>query len=275
MQLPKKTLNNNFFSPVGVYPDGAEFIDCAKKLAKQINLPLLTQKKRKAAVMVYGKDGISLHHEQGGEIRVDFSTGKWSYRLARIHQEQLVKAMGKIKAGDRQKTLIIDGTGGLGRDSFILAGAGFPVITFERNPIIAALLSDGLKRALANPAIRQSAKRIQLITKDALSAITETVNPDIIYLDPMFVREKAKALVKKELQMIQQLVDKDIDSNKRDLFAMAIKTASKRVVVKRAKTSPWLIGHPPSYSTTGSKAIRFDIYLTGNDDGLVKRSNMR
>ncbi len=264
MQPPKKTLNNNFFLPVGIYPDGAEFIDSAEKLAKQIDLPMLNQKIPETAVMVLGKNGLSLHHERGGEIRVDFASGKWHYRLARIQQEQLVKAMGRIKSKDYRKTLIIDGTGGLGRDSFILAGAGFQIITFERNPVIAALLTDGLKRALAEPSIRQVAKRIHLITKNTLSAMAEiikTKKPDIIYLDPMFARTNAKALVKKELQMIQQVVGSDSDME--ELFAMALQTARKRVVVKRAKTSPWLSAYPPSYSKT-AKTIRFDIYLVPN-----------
>lgn len=261
MQTPKKTLNNNFFSPAGIYPDGAEFIDYGEKLAKQINLPLLTRKIPKAAMMIYKEDGLSLQHGRGGKIRVDFSSSKWSYRLARIREEQLVKAMGRVKAADYHKTLIIDGTGGLGRDSFILAGAGFRVITFERNPIIAALLNDGLKRALEESAISQTAKRICLITKDALSSMAEISRPDIIYLDPMFSKTNARALVKKELQMIQQVVGKDSDI--KELLVMAMNTARKRVVVKRAKNSPALTAHPPSYSTF-TKTIRFDIYLAGN-----------
>lgn len=266
MKIQKKSFEdkNNFFSPTGIYPDGAEFICQAEKLAKQISLPLLTQKIPKTAIMVYGKDGLSLHHCRGGRIWVDFSTKKWQYRLARIHQERLVKAMGKMKAADCLKTRIIDGTGGLGRDSFILAGAGFQVTIFERNPIIAALLSDGLKRALQEPAIQQIAKRICLIKKDFLffllfsSTMAEVNPPDIIYLDPMFVETNSKALVKKELQMIQQIVGKEHDGNQ--LFAMAMKHARKRVVVKRATNGDWLTPHPPSYSTAG-KTIRFDIYL--------------
>ncbi len=258
MKTPKKSLDNSFSSPTGIYADGAKFIPQAEELSKQINLPLLIRKNNKTAIMVYGKNGLSLHPCKGGEIMVDFTTGRWQYRLAHIRQEQLVRAMGKLKARDYQKTRVIDGTGGLGRDSFILAAAGFQVITFERNPIIAALLADGLNRALQEPAVKQAAKRICLITKNALPAMAEVNNPDIIYLDPMFTRTNAKALVKKELQMIQQLVGVDNDIEK--LFTMALQTAQKRVVVKRAKTGPWLTALPPSFSTAG-KTIRFDIYL--------------
>ena len=36
----------------------------------------------------------------------------------------------------------VDATAGLGEDAFLLAGAGFQVNLYERNPVIAALLYD-------------------------------------------------------------------------------------------------------------------------------------
>ena len=42
---------------------------------------------------------------------------------------------------------ILDGTAGLGRDAFVLASLGCKVQMVERNPVVAALLDDGLSRA--------------------------------------------------------------------------------------------------------------------------------
>ena len=42
---------------------------------------------------------------------------------------------------------LIDVTGGLARDSFIIASLGFEIEIIERSPIIHALLKNGMERA--------------------------------------------------------------------------------------------------------------------------------
>ena len=41
---------------------------------------------------------------------------------------------------------VVDATAGLGRDAFVLASVGCRVRMLERNPVVAALLDDGLAR---------------------------------------------------------------------------------------------------------------------------------
>ncbi|MBC7182767.1 MAG: class I SAM-dependent methyltransferase, partial [Marinobacter sp.] len=85
-----------------------------------------------------------------GPVRVEFVTGKIGYR--REHgggAGQLVaKAVGLQKT--RASLHIVDATAGLGQDAFILASLGCRVTLFERNPVIHALLADGLARAALN-----------------------------------------------------------------------------------------------------------------------------
>ena len=82
--------------------------------------------------------------------------------------------------------------------------------------------------------------------------------PQVVYLDPMFPHRRKKALVKKEMQLLQQLLGEDLDSA--DLLSAALDTARERVVVKRPRTALPLVGRKPD-TTMQSPHHRFDIYF--------------
>ena len=105
---------------------------------------------------------------------------------------------------------------------------------------------------------------MQLHKTDALSYLSELNDnkqnaPDVIYLDPMFPERKKKAQVKKEMQILHQLLGSD-DHTAYPL-ELALSLAKRRVVVKRPKQAEDLNGLEPSFRVVG-KAGRYDIYLT-------------
>jgi 16S rRNA (guanine1516-N2)-methyltransferase len=186
-----------------------------------------------------------------GPIRIDFLSGKMGYRSKQLRNELIAKAVG-VKGDFRPH--IIDATAGLGGDTFLLASLGCRVIALEKNPMIASLLSDGLRRAAESEVV----KNITLIESDALSYLEKlTEAPDVIYLDPMFPSRKKSAKVKKEMQILEALLGQE---DATDLFEMALKKAKKRVVVKRPKDAPSLANKKPDIIYQG-KTIRFDVYL--------------
>ena len=78
-------------------------------------------------------------------------------------RQPLAKAVGIRKGQPRPH--VLDATGGLGEDAWLLAAWGCTVVICERHPVVAALLADALRRAAAvKPVI---ARRIELITTDA------------------------------------------------------------------------------------------------------------
>ncbi|WP_241250026.1 class I SAM-dependent methyltransferase, partial [Citrobacter freundii] len=83
-----------------------------------------------------------------GGIFVDFAGGAMAHRrkFGGGRGEAVAKAVG-IK-GDYLPD-VVDATAGLGRDAFVLASVGCRVRMLERNPVVAALLDDGLARAEA------------------------------------------------------------------------------------------------------------------------------
>ncbi|WNO60230.1 class I SAM-dependent methyltransferase [Rheinheimera sp. MMS21-TC3] len=192
-----------------------------------------------------------------GDILVDFDSGASSYR--RQHgggkNEAIAKACGLNKKRD---LTILDATAGLGRDAFVLASLGAKVTLVERNPAVAALLYDGLRRAAAQPELQWVNERMNLLHSSGLQALQSYQSVDVVYLDPMFPPRDKSALVKKEMRAFHDVVGSDTDADA--LLAPALKLALKRVVVKRPGYADALAQQEPTMAVTG-KNNRFDVYI--------------
>lgn len=193
-----------------------------------------------------------------GGIFVDFVSGVMAHRrrFGGGRGEAVAKAVG-IK-GDYLPT-IIDATAGLGRDAFVLASLGCHVTMFERHPVVAALLEDGLNRAYLDNEMGNYLKyHLTLIHNNSLIGLRSLCeNVDVVYLDPMFPHRPKKALVKKEMRVFQELVGNDNDADL--LLNTARQIAKKRVVVKRPDFADFLAQQKPTASIK-TKNHRFDIY---------------
>lgn len=189
---------------------------------------------------------------------VDFLNGKLGYRLSqgRANQEALVKAAKGKHVIDG--STLLDATAGLGRDGALLAAAGFQVTMIERNPILAALLQDGLDRAESF----DWRARITLQQVDACSWLQQATAYDVVYLDPMFSEGDSRAQVKKDLSYLRHLLADDtmVSDEATTLVTLARQHCKRRVVVKRAGKAPWLAGERPTASSGKGRAVRFDIY---------------
>lgn len=190
---------------------------------------------------------------------VDFLSPALTYRRRSGggRSEAIAKAAG-IKKGI---STVLDATAGLGRDAFILAGLGCRVQMFERHPVMAALLENGLQRAYEDhettPWLKERLKLFHACSLKMLSEITD--QPDVVYLDPMYPHRKKSALVKKEMRLVQALIGADQDADA--LLAPALALAKKRVVVKRPSYAPPLAGLVADAVIT-TKNHRFDLYFS-------------
>ncbi len=183
-----------------------------------------------------------------GPVYVDFQ--KLAQR-SKNAKDLIAKAVG-VK-GKYQPT-VIDATAGLGQDAFKLAAYGCRVLMLERSPIVAALLQDGLERGGGLEAL----SRLTLQLGDA-KALLPTLQADVVYLDPMYPDLGKSAAKRKEMRLFRELVGDDTDVT--ELFEIALRTANKRVVVKRPLKAPELA--KPSFTLLG-KTIRFDVYVPKN-----------
>ena len=201
--------------------------------------------------------GIVLHRavDQGAGW-VDFTAGTAQHRRLHGGGELLAKAVGRSK-----QPAVWDATGGLGRDSFVLAGLGLNVHIFERHPAVYCLLADGLARALLHPDTAETASRLTLHHADAAEYMphlaAEIGRPQVVYLDPMYPERRKSAAVKKEMAFFHELVG--TAQNDAALLDAALAAATARVVVKRPRLGDFLCGRQPDYQYMG-KSTRFDVY---------------
>ncbi len=220
---------------------------------------------------------------------IDFTTKPWNNRRKQAPSEVVVKAIGKAN-------IVVDCTGGVGRDAVILASAGKSVIVVEQSKVLYLLLKDAFHR------LRQHspnyAQKLHLLHGDATkmhgeiqakiddilkpkspsNTTTPTPHTISVYLDPMYPEDPAqrKAKVKKETQYLHLfanplltaeapiqpqgkfLVD---DNAMRALFLTGMKFATNRIVVKRGMHTPLLLPELTPNTTVNGQRQRFDIYF--------------
>ena len=257
---------------------GSVYIDCsglAEGLEKQTLLESLAAKAEGAVlvssldsvadgslILGYMGDVLCLRRARDKEkpVFVDFVGGKAGHRrrFGGGKGQDIARAAGLNKGVTPH---VLDGTGGLGGDAFVLATSGCTVTLIERSPVVAALLQDGIRRAQEDLEAGTIASRMSLINDDSRSAMQRMVDAgescDVVYLDPMFPRKKKTARVKKEMRIFQDLLSGDPDAD--ELLAPAMELAEYRTVVKRPRLAPDLAEKEPTYRLEG-KACRFDIH---------------
>lgn len=218
----------------------------AEQLASRLNLAIANDADNQLVVTA---DKLLLKIHPFLPLHADFSSTFWQKRRDAGKKQGLVRAC-KPMNGLR----IIDATAGWGRDAAVLASFGADVLMLERNPVMAVLLEDALERRDTRS---KSVLRLKLLNVDAreyLESLSKEDYPDVVYIDPMHpVRQKA-ALVKKDLQILQQLIE--IDEDVISLIQLA-KMRAQKVVVKWPQQLVPLLA--PASSVEG-KTVRFDIY---------------
>jgi len=197
-----------------------------------------------------GPLGLALCVPNCSPIRVDFEAVIAQRCRPGVKKAGLLRAC-KLKPGMR----VIDATAGWGRDAAVLASSGAEVLMLEREPVLVALLEDGLKRLHHN---QSTPLNLNLHAEDArtyLKALAPEEYPDVIYLDPMHPARDKSAKVKKDLHALQALLGADDDAL--GLLEIARMRTRGRVVVKWPARLPALM--KPDYAFEG-KTVRFDVY---------------
>lgn len=200
---------------------------------------------------------------QTGPVYVDFAAGRAQHRrqFGGGRGQAIARAVGLNK---RTGLHIVDGTAGLGREAFVLASLGCHVTLVERNPLIYALLADGLQQAALTGDLELAAiiARMQLVQADTgswLATLAPTEWPEVIYLDPMFPKRHKTALVQKEMRFFHELAGADPEGEA-TLLHSARRHCHYRTVVKRPVQAPALAHCQPAFVIPG-KIIRYDVYL--------------
>ena len=200
-------------------------------------------------------------------LAIDFTAGKARHRASESGSgaQALTRALG-VKTYVRthsEHPVIIDATGGLGQDAWALASTGCRLTIIERHPLVYALLSDALARALSDSGSNGTASNIHLVKGEAEGVLERLCTPrtHAIYLDPMYPEKRRNAATKKGMQFLHALLGPPEESP--SLLQAAIASGLTRVAVKRPKGAPHLAG---TESFDGQRTqldtpnTRYDIY---------------
>jgi 16S rRNA (guanine1516-N2)-methyltransferase len=196
-------------------------------------------------------------------LHVDLLAGRLGWRTARVGHERLVRAcaVGRPRPGGGAWS-VLDGTGGLGEDAWLLAVAGARVTVVERHPVLAALLADALERA--RDALPEAVARVTLCVGDTPRVLASRPSLDVVYLDPMYPPRRKAALGEGRLRVMAALFAAEgfpgePDGGADALLAAALASDAPRVVLKRPRRAP-TPGPVPSHTVDG-RSTRFDVWV--------------
>ncbi len=209
------------------------------------------------------EDGLYLTFEKG---YLCLKEGKTSFygdltalkrRLSKsnLKKEALVRAM-RLPDSPEGPISFCDGTAGLGEDSLILSTQCDKIFLYEKDPIIASLLIDSIRRAKEDPDLSPLAGKMIVRHGDFLQSEEKQFNA--VYLDPMFPLREKTGLIKKKFQFLHRLSPPC--ENEGELLEGALNRACIKVVVKRPENAPPLASIKPDYSVPGD-VIRYDVYV--------------
>ena len=217
-------------------------------------------------IFVAEEYSLSLLSTELGEkspLSIDLVGGAMGHRRAFSggKKQDICRAVGL----NRTKNLsLADATTGLGRDAFVLACQGAEVTGYEINSILYSMLSwaraEAKRISLEKGVTELTAvlERLDFVQSDSCLQLKPS-SFDVVYLDPMFPQREKSAKVKKEMQILQQLLP-DAASDPDVLFQSCWAAAKYRVVIKRPIKAPLFIKQKPTHQICG-KTVRYDVYV--------------
>lgn len=199
-------------------------------------------------ILTLDRQGLGLQRSQprAGEensraTRVDFMDAALHYRLHTFGKNQgIAKAVGLNR---HEPMHVLDATAGFGKDAFLLASLGCRLTMLEASPLVYCLLADAFRRVatLGSDEVQTICRRMQLQharAEDCFERIKHSAEekPDVIYLDPMFPPRHKSASVKKDMTLLQEVLEQETEPD--ELIDQALQCDVKRVVLKRPGSGP-------------------------------------
>ena len=223
----------------------------AKKLSEKYNVPLINSESAETYVSI---DDQSILHSGNYKLENSFREGKFRVRISQYQGESLLKkAIGWQSTSQKH---ILDTTGGLGHDAFILALLGQKITVLEKNTGLCILIEEALNNLPKLPYFNNARNNISIINKDSRAFLTSAEHFDVIYIDPMFNSDK-KLKRSKQMEFLANYLaeydDPSIDFHQ---------TKFKRMVIKKEFRSSSGIKDDPAISFKGA-SIKYDVYLKG------------
>lgn len=240
MSEPQPSLSVAYASPLDA--------PAAGELADRLGVPCTEPDDGSDLLLILEAGLLSIRDNRERGLRalsIDFDTPESASK-----KQPLGQAVG------RRSRSVVDATAGWGDDARRLLAMGYSVTMIERNPVMAALLSNAAARA-SRP--RAGGPTPEVVEADATDYLAGRPGAwDCVYLDPMFPpKRRSSTLARRPLRLLRELVGDDPDRDR--LFESAMR-AAKRVVVKRPDHAAVMFGEPAE--TVKGKLVCYDVYFT-------------
>ena len=221
----------------------------AKELSKKYDIPLINSKFPKTYISM---DDKSILHYENNKLENSFISGRFSSRIKKHQSETLLKKAVGCQSSVQKH--ILDTTGGLGHDCFILALLGQKITLLEKNTGLCILIEEALNNLPKLPYFDDARNNISIINKDSRTFLPSAENFDVIYIDPMFNSCK-KLKRSKQMEFLDNYLN-DYDDPSIEFY----KTNFNRLVIKKELRAATSINDCSAISFKGS-SIRYDVYL--------------
>ena len=222
----------------GVTWQTSEDLVVAKQCAKELDLPLLEWTSANKVMLMVTANRISLIDTADSSFPVDCGWGdaRLQSRCQKsIKQDSLARACG---LDINRQLSIVDGTGGFGRDAWLLAAWGAQVKIVEKNKMMFWLLQQSWHKEQQEDAA--IGRRLSVHETNCVDFFRQTKDQsyDVVYLDPMFPTQRRKKIKSnKRMTLLQMIFSDDVttEESTKQLLQAALKVARYRVVLKKPR----------------------------------------
>ena len=235
----------------GIKVVNLSYMKRAKELSKKYNISLLDSKSAETYLFL---DDQSILHSGSNKLENSFTSGKFSTRISQYQGENLLKKA--IGWQSKTQKHILDTTGGLGHDAFILALLGQKITVLEKNIGLCILIEEALNNLPNLPYFKNAKNNISIINSDSRVFLSSAENFDVVYIDPMF-NSKKKLKRTKQMQFLDNYLE-EYDDPSVEFY----KSNFKRLVIKKELRAAPSIKDCSAISFKGS-SVRYDVYSKG------------
>ena len=235
----------------GIKVVNLSYMKRARELSKKYNISLLDSK---SAETYLSLDDQSILHSGSNKLENSFTSGKFSTRISQYQGENLLKKA--IGWQSKIQKHILDATGGLGHDSFILALLGQKITLLEKNIGLCIMIEEALHNLPNLPYFKDAKNNISIINNDSRAFLSSAENFDVVYIDPMF-NSKKKLKRTKQMEFLDNYL-KEYDDPSAEFY----ESNFKRLVIKKELRATSSIKDCSALSFRGS-SVRYDIYSKG------------
>lgn len=228
--------------------DDSDYSEVASKISKKYSIPIASPKKDGTYLFISKDSYISF---QNRKLFNSFTKGSFSTRIKNFQRENILKKAISFDANKPKK--ILDSTGGLGHDAFILALLGQKITVIEKNKGLCALFEVSLEDLPSTEYFNRAKENINIVNSDSKKFRKRLKDYDLVYVDPMF-KNRGKAGRSGALTLMSQYLD-DFS----DVSNIFLESEFNKIVVKRQKLFKSISSITPN-SVINGKSIDFHIF---------------